>query len=68
VCTSSRFCLALVLNLLTLVYAQQANAQAVAAAQSETKTAPASQTERPIQGSSDPSDTAPGLIKLQDVS
>ena len=63
-CTSSRFCLALVLNLLTLVYAQQANAQAVAAAQSQAKTLPASQTERPIQGSSDTSDTAAGLIKL----
>ena len=63
-CTSSRFCLALVLNLLSLVCAQQSNTQAVAAAQSKTKTGPASQTARPVQGSLDTSDTAVGLIKL----
>jgi VWFA-related protein len=63
-CTSSRFCLALVLNLLSVVCAQQANAQARVAAQSERKTAPASQTERHAQGFLDSSDTGVGLLKL----
>ena len=65
--TQLRLCLALVFCVLSLVWAQHANAQAWTAAQLETAPAPVTQAQEPTRRPSPAPDAVQGLINLDVV-